>query len=589
MYSEIKNVQILISLLKENGIKRVVLSPGGSDIPIIHSLECDSFFECHSVVDERSAAYYALGLSQETSETVACVCTSGTAICNYLPGITEAYYQNTPLVAITCDKNPYFQGQLETQKIEQTKAFNGVVKMCVDLPLIKSADDEWLCNRLINEALLEVNHHGSGPVQINIPVLGDTSSYISGALPKERIINRINQPINEDTWNNYMLELTKKKRIMVVVGQNINFSIQMEKDMSDFFAKFNCIFAVEHLSNLNCEGKIYTYPITEMGGLNEELIPDLVISIGNNLSSYQLKPFLRKNYQKMENWLIDPSGKVRDAYKSLTKIFECSIEQFFREIIKIPTKTKNDGNYYNAWNKYLAMVKIPQLPFSSMLVAEKLSKNLPEKAILHLAILNSTRLMQFFEIPHNVRVYSNVGALGIDGCMATFAGQAASTEEKAYLLIGDLSFFYGMNAAALKSIKNNVRIILLNNGGGSEFHFFMGKEVIPTIDQFICAKHGCKAEGWIKSLGYDYYSVKNEEELDFVINLMKEDSNNPIFVEVFTDMEDDAKKINKIYKDNTYNFSINYGGLTGLKNAVISKLSKEQEKKIKKIVKKIKR
>ena len=231
VYSNIKNVQILIKLLKQFNIKDVVLSPGGSDIPIIHSLETDDFFNCYSVVDERNNTYFAMGLSQEKNVPVACVCTSGTAVCNFLPGITEAFYQDVPIIAITADKNPYFQGQLETQKIEQTNMFSDVVKKMVSLPVVKNAEDEWLCNRLVNEALLEVDHHGKGPVQINIPVVGDTGEFFEDEFKEERKITRIELPMQSEVWKQYSQKLQGKK-VMVVVGQNILFDKKDKENMS---------------------------------------------------------------------------------------------------------------------------------------------------------------------------------------------------------------------------------------------------------------------------------------------------------------------------------------------------------------------
>lgn len=590
MHSSIKNVSILINLLKQYHIQNIVLSPGGSDIPIIHSMETDSFFTCYSAVDERNAAYFAMGLSQEKNVPVACICTSGTAVCNFLPGVTEAYYQNVPLVVITADKNPYFQGQLETQKIEQTNIFKDVIKKSVNLPVIQSLDDEWLCNRLINEALLEINHHSNGPVHINIPVIGDTGSYINKETTMERIIHRTYEPIRVDVWKEFIKRLKQKQKIMIVVGQNIKFSEKCQKYMTEFFRKYNCMFAVEHLSNLDCEGKIYTYPISEMGGLNDKLLPDLILSIGNNLAAYNLKPFLRRNYKSLENWLIDPAGQVRDAYKSLTEILECEVETFFKYMVEYCENDEyNNMQYYSLWKKMSTAIEIPELTFSNMYVAKKLSENIPNNSILHLAILNSTRVMQFFPLNKNIRTYSNVGALGIDGCLATFAGQAAATKGKAFLLIGDLSFFYGMNGAAFRSINNNVRIILLNNKGGSEFHFFMGKERIPTINEFICAEHSHTAEGWIKSLGYDYYKCDNKEEFDEAIKISSQDSSNPIFIEVFTDMEEDANKLNSLYSQNKYKLSNEIGGLTGIKGKVASKLSKKQKETIKSFINKIKK
>lgn len=586
MHSNIKNVQILVKLLKQYNIKDVVLSPGGSDIPIIHSLECDDFFNCYSVVDERNNTYFAMGLAQEKNVPVASICTSGTSVCNFLPGITEAFYQNVPVLAITADKNPYFQSQLETQKIVQTNMFVDVVKKTVDLPVVRSENDEWLCNRLVNEALLELNHHGKGPVQINIPVVGDTGEFSTSELPVERMINRTVLPIQEEVWKKYV-EMLSGKKVMVVVGQNVNFSSQDEENMSTFFKKCNCIFATEHLSNLNCDGKINTYPITEIGGLTDELLPDIVLSIGNNLAAYNLKPFLRKNYKRMQNWFIDPTGEVRDSYKSLTEIFECEVSYFFENIIRyMDIDSKHD--YYDNWKKVLDLLDLEDIPYFNIYVGKKLAEKIPADSVLHLAILNSTRMMQLFNLPCEVRTYSNVGALGIDGCLATFAGQAAATSKKSFLLTGDLSFFYGMNGAALRSIDKNVRIIMVNNCGGSEFHFFMGKERISTIDNYICARHNDVAEGWIKSLGYDYYSAKTKEEVDNALDIAMQDSERPIFIEVFTDMEQDALKTHELYDKNKYIFGKNIGGVSGLKNVIVSKLSREQKQKIKNLIRKIK-
>ena len=224
MYSHFKNVQILISLMKQFEIKDVVLSPGGSDIPLIHSLESDDFFTCYSVVDERSAAYFAMGIAQEKKQIVACVCTSGTAVCNYLPGITEAYYQEVPVLAITADKNPNFQDQLELQKIKQSNIFDGVVKKAVELPMVHTEEDEWLCNRLANEAMLELTHHGCGPVHINMPILGPTQIFNCEQLPPQRKMTFVQKP----DWAEIAKYLTGKK-IMVVVGQNLVFSEKMFK------------------------------------------------------------------------------------------------------------------------------------------------------------------------------------------------------------------------------------------------------------------------------------------------------------------------------------------------------------------------
>ena len=586
MYSNYRSIQILICLLKKYNISDIVLSPGGSDIPLIHSIETDDFFECYSVVDERSAAYYAMGIAQTKNRAVACICTSGSAVCNYLPGITEAFYQGVPIVAITADKNAYYQGQLEIQKIEQTTVFNGVVKKSVELPMVKNDEDEWLCNRLVNEALLDLYHHGSGPVHINVPIVGTYNIYDCAELPDQRKIVIHDSVSENNLWKSAAKSLSKFKRILVVVGQNVVFDEFDILNLNRFFQKYNCVYSTEHLSNLDCDGTVNTYPISEVMGtpVLNKLKPDLVISIGNNLSAYKLKPFLRANYKSTINWLISESGEVRDAYKCLAEIFECSVSEFFKKASEFaPEDAKNSKEYYDLWQTTLSKLDRKEFEFSNLYVAQKLAKVIPENSILHTAILNSTRIMQFFDLAKGVRTFSNVGTLGIDGCFSTFAGAAAATDKLAYLLIGDLSFFYDMNAAGLRSIGANVRVILLNNGGGSEFHFFMGRDKIPTLDSYICAEHSKKAEGWIKSLGYDYYSATNKEELDAVIGKFGRKSDRPMFLEIFTRMEDDAKKTKKFYCENE-----SLSADDKFKNFMKTIVSESHMKKVKKIVKSIK-
>lgn len=553
MYTNMRNIQILVALLKAYNIRNLVLAPGGSDIPIIHSVEEDSFFECYSVVDERSLIYFALGLAQEKKEIVACVCTSGTAVSNFLPGITEAFYQNVPLVAITADKSPYFLDQMETQKIDQIGIFDKVCKKSVNLPIIRNQDDEWLCGRLINEALLEVNHHGTGPVQINIPVMGDTTVYTENLLPSVKKINLVSYNDTGNSWKCYQTKLHNAEKIMVIVGQNIYFDSQLKDKMKKFFNKFNVIFSVEHMSNLDIEGTVHTYPLTEMhkNNINKELVPDIVISVGNNVSSYVIKTFLRENRSRVEHWSIDEMCRVRDTYMCLNTLFECSLDYFLDKMLtSLNDSYINKKTYYNMWKIHIDKLVYPNFEFSNFYVGKKLSEIIPANSVLHLAILNSTRIMQFFRLNEGIRTYSNIGALGIDGCLSSFVGQASATKDLAFCLIGDLSFFYDMNAASIRHLSNNARIILLNNGGAAEFHFFMGKEKIPTINKHISVANHRTAKGWVESLGYKYYAVSNKEEADTILPLLAQYSNCPIFLEVFTDMESDASISKEFYASN---------------------------------------
>ena len=548
-YSDIKSVRILVSLLKAHGVRQAVLAPGGSDIPIVHSLEGDPFFTCHSVVDERSLVYFAMGLSQQTGEPVACVCTSGTAVSNFLPGMTEAFYQDVPLVAITADKDPRRTEQLEIQKIDQAGLFSRVTRKTVDLPLIYSKEEEISCKRLINEALAELRHRGGGPVQINIPIVGDTSTYTSEPLPRVRPL-RYHEVERSSDWFPCVDKLQRAERILVVAGQLPECDKDLVEAIDVFTSKFNCCVSVETISNLACKRSVRTYPVTEMlsSAMPNRLLPDVVISFGNNQSAYNLKPFIRSNACSIEHWQIDPAGRARDAFDCLTDVFECSPSYFFGFFADhAEADASNDGAYLSVWAEERSRLTIGGFEFSNFYVAQELAKAIPEKSILHCAILNSTRIMQFFNIDPTVRIYSNIGALGIDGCLSTFMGQAVASDGLAFLVIGDLSFFYDMNAAGLRDVGDNVRIVLLNNGGGSEFHFFMGRKNISSIDDYICAEHNKVAKGWLESLGYEYFSASTKEELTGVMMEFVSPAGGPKVLEVFTDMERDADLANAFY------------------------------------------
>lgn len=584
MYSKIISVQLIVALLKEYGIRDIVLSPGGSDIPILHTIETDPYFTCYSVVDERSAVYFAMGVAQQKKRPAACVCTSGTAVSNYLPGMTEAFYQDVPVVAITADKDPYRLNQLMLQKTEQTTVFDAVTRVSVNLPVVTDERSRVYCERLINDALSELDHHGTGPVHINVPIVENPGVYNEGDVPKARKISRRSL---DDNCGDLIEQLSNAKKILVIAGQNHYFTDKSCEAVERFFDRYNCMISVEHMANLKCRGCLRTYPLSEcwIPDMFEELCPDLIISFGNNIAGAKIKPMIKAHKERFVHWQIDEAGRIRDFSDRLTDLFECTPNEFFEFFAShAPGGAKNDMEYYNNWQNHLSQLNYSDGVYSNILVAEKLAQTIPDNSILHLAILNSTRTMQFFDLKPSVRVYSNIGALGIDGCLSSFMGQAASTDSLAFCVLGDLSFFYDMNAAALLgNAGSNVRILLINNGGGGEFHFFMGKRKIPTINRHISAAHGKQAAGWIQSLGYNYVPVHDAEALDSLMSRLAQPSDKPIFAEIFTDMEADAEHINKLYAENRVLFG---GFKMKLMNKAKTVLSPAQIEKAKNILKK---
>lgn len=546
MYSNEKSVQILIALLKQNGIKHVVLSPGGSDAPVVKSFENDDFFVCYSVVDERSSVFFGIGLSQELKEPVVCVCTSGTAVSNFLTGMTEAYYQEVPIIAVTTDSHPYNYDQLELQKLNQDDIFRDVVRKEVTLPAINNEWDEWHCNRIINEAILELDHHGRGPIHINVPIT-KTLQCTTTTLDNQRMIKRTY------THSADYSELANRligKKVLVVVGENTEISSHERDLLNAFYERYNCIFNVETISNLKCNGCVTTYTVTETGcaSHNSALVPDIVISLGNFIASYLLKPLLRANRMHLENWLVHESGSVRDPYWCLTEIIEGSHIEFFERLLEVDVEKTSTHSLYESWKGAAEHISLGELGFCSLGVAKELSETMPDGSVLHTAILNSTRIMQFFPPKNNVKCYCNLGALGIDGCTPTTVGHSMASDKLTYLLTGDLSFFYGMNAVSIRDIKNNLRIVMFNNGGGEEFKIKLN---LPELDKYVCARSSHRiAKGWIESLGWGYRTATTIDDVRKVMEEFAQPSDKPLFLELFLDIERDAKIIRDIYASN---------------------------------------
>ena len=551
MYSELKVYQIIIALLKKYGISHCVLSAGSRNVPFVHSIEEDPDFHCYSVVDERSAGYFALGLAQELHEPVVISCTSSTATCNYWPPVAEAYYQGVPIIVLTSDRDPEMLGQWEDQMIDQVGMYDRHVRKSVNLPIINNQDDEIYCQRLVNEALLELNHHGTGPVHINVPMKSYNNSFNVKELPQVTKIERLCLGDSKSQWDNQIAKLKKAKRILVTCGQNSYVSPSLQNAISEFFKKYNCAVSIEYMSNIDLpEGLNLNICMDSRYVIQKkvkELLPEIVISFGGNIFS-GIKEQLRKFAGQFEHWLIQEDGRVVDLYKSITTVFECKPEYFFQYCLDIADdNTKNDRHYYDEFKKYVDSVVYPDFPWSHVYAIKEVVEKIPSESILHLSINDSIRITNFFKLNPKIKTYANIGTHGIDGCLSSFLGQATVSQNQSYLIIGDLAFFYDMNALRLRHIKNNVHILLINNEGGSEFYFNrMWKN--NASDLHTTARHHTKAELWVKSNDFVYLSACDKQSLQEALKqFMRNDLEKPVFLEVFTEMKTDAEVIYKFF------------------------------------------
>ena len=589
MYTSLKNYQIIISLLKQNNIKHLVLSAGTRNIPFVQSVENDPFFICYSVVDERSAAYMALGLSARLNEPVVISCTSSTATCNYFPAIAEAFHQNIPLIVLTSDRNPALLGQREDQMINQVNMYGTFVKKAVNLPIVKTEEDLWFCERLVNEAILATHVHGKGPVQINIPMTEySTRCTLKECLTARRIeYYNIESPITK--WENCRDALCNTDRIMLLVGQMNYVSEKLNELIERFASLYNVVVIAEYMANIKYKYAINPFLAFDTRVLSSDsfknFCPKIVISIGGNIMS-GIKTLLREKAGYFEHWGIEETGEVVDMYKSQTKLFECSPEYFFEHFIKLYKKSNSNNLYRKQIQDYIHTIRIPKIEYSNNYAISCFVKRIPDNSILHLSINNSIRIVNYLGLPNrSISVYSNIGTHGIDGCLSSFIGQALTTEELCFLIIGDLSFFYDMGAMRIRHLPDSARILMINNKGGGEFHYSTTLKNDPTMDIHTSAYHENIAEGWIKSLGYKYIAVHKHDEYNAALDVFFDKSiKRPVFIEFFSDMETDATITHEIENRNK-TLSRKEKIKANVKDAAHKLLSGESIEKIKKIMK----
>lgn len=545
MFSNKRNVRQLLSLLKAHNISRFVVSPGSRHIPIVISMESDAFFQLYSVVDERSASFFAIGLIQRYMEPVGVICTSGTAAANYCSAINESLYQELPLLIITADREECLRDQHEDQMIRQSTMFQPITKMVANLPLVHDDNDAWFNNRLINEALLELTHRGCGPVQINIPIPSHIDSFEATELPQERVIKRFD--LSNTDWKD-TADYLNQKRIVVVCGEGAMLTDIQRNTLNDFCDKFDAVVLCDKMSNCHVRNSIEnTFPLLQ--AVNQidvtELAPDIIISIRCNYSfNPEFKGFVdRAKAHSSENWYIHPSGRIVDPFKGLlSHVYEMDEFYFFRHVTE--TGVINREPYYaEMWKVISESIIEPIVDYSQVNATGAFLRHIPDNCILQLANSNSVRVAQLFHLDPSIEIHCNRGTDGIDGCMSTTVGFACGTEKPVFLMIGDLTYFYDMNALWNRHLGTNIRIFLVNNGGGAIMHMPKRPQIAAErLPNFISAQHDASAKAWSEDRGFVYLAAHSPEEVEIGVKTLTDlQVEGPIILEVFTNFLDDTR------------------------------------------------
>ncbi|WP_347840542.1 2-succinyl-5-enolpyruvyl-6-hydroxy-3-cyclohexene-1-carboxylic-acid synthase [uncultured Draconibacterium sp.] len=545
MISDKKHIQQLAALLQQKGISDVVISPGSRNGPMIHTFSGSGLFNCRTVVDERSAAYFALGLAQANKKPVVIVCSSGTATLNYAPAVAEAFYLKVPLVVITADRPEYWIDQGENQCINQKGIYSNFVKKEYQLPLGETETELWQAANEINQCLNISLSGQPAPVHINVPLEEPLHQLADIDLP---VVIEINEPqnipaIDADLTQKLVDEINNSKKIVILAGQQ-NANKELDTLLTAFAKKTGAVVLKEHLSNLNSTqfcGNIDTMMAAILNDKVEDFQADLLISFGGHFVSKSLKQFLRKN-KACAHWHLSPANDYYDTYQSLTRVIQADAASFFSHLhSKIFTQ---ESPYFQRWknkeeeviglqNKY-----VETLPFSDLKVTLELARRIPEYSDLHLGNSTPVRYALLANFNTTIRFYGNRGTSGIDGSLSTAVGFASVSEKLNTVLIGDLSFFYDSNALWNNYVGKNLRIVVINNGGGNIFSLIKGPGESPAFKQYFYAENKYSAAGIAQTFGLDYLCADNETNLNTALNdLYHPGRKKPTILEIFTDAE----------------------------------------------------
>ena len=561
MYSNKENVNILTSLLLEYGVSDAVVCPGSRNAPIVHNLSVCEAIRCRPVTDERSAAFYALGLAIATRRpTVVCV-TSGSALLNVTPAVAEAAYQHVPLVVISADRPQQWIDQLDGQTIPQSDALGRFVRKAVQLPEPHNDEERWLCRRLVNEAMHLATCRQGAPVHINVPISEPLFEFSTEQLPQLSRFNNIKRAAINDASMDMPDAFHDATRPMIVIGQLAHGTVSHEtiRSLSEKYVVMSEPLSSPSYMTIHFDEAI-RYIVSDNSSINDDeddktaYYPDYVIYVGDTLVSKPARRFLRN--AKAPSCLITPdAADIHDPLMTLTDIVECdsdSINALLASLCETPD-TDERCRFHDRWQSFLdacaahADAYAPE--YSQMATVKYFEEQLADLDIdicVHYANSSAVRLACIYAQHY---VWCNRGVNGIEGSLSTAAGFSLATHDMTVCVIGDLSFFYDQNALWNSNLRGNLRIILLNNRGGGIFRQLPGLSDSPAADDLVMASHENTAQGICTQNDIGYMSAKNMDEMQIgIVTLLTRESERPMLLEVFTDSNDDVKALEKYFK-----------------------------------------
>lgn len=549
MYSNKDNVNILTSQLVGYGVRHAVVCPGSRNAPIVHNLNTHPQIACHAVTDERSAAFYAIGLCLATDSPVVVCVTSGSALMNVAPAVVEAMYQHLPLIVVSADRAPQWIGQQDGQTMPQHGALQQFVRHSVSLPEPSNDEQRWYCRRLVNECLVACRKGCGAPVHINVPISEPLFDFTVSTLSEAHVVRFVEPGVQAGNIGEMMRELLSAERPMLVVGQANNEHL-CEEYIRLLSQKM--VVVREPLSTSYVERCPIDMAVSAISG-QKDYQPDFLLYVGDAIVSKNLKHFLRR-CDGCREWIVNADGAFYDTFTHLSGIVQAHPADILRHIAQAADTfdaAVRRQSFLRMWQELLQKCcdKIDShVPSYSQLMAvkhfEQLIDTLDMPHSVHYANSMVVRLGSLFARHH---IFCNRGVNGIEGSLSAACGYSLASDGRAFCVTGDLSFFYDSNALWQQELKDNLRVLLINNGRGAIFGNLKGLELSPAREKLVSASHEADAQGVCRQNNITYLTAADAAELDCRLRqLVFGESDRPMLLEVFTDADVDSTEFRQI-------------------------------------------
>ncbi|QGY44692.1 2-succinyl-5-enolpyruvyl-6-hydroxy-3-cyclohexene-1-carboxylic-acid synthase [Maribellus comscasis] len=538
MAQKLQHITDLAEILFAHGVEDVVISPGSRNAPLIWAFYKRFGEKCRSLVDERSAGYFALGQSLITRKPSVLVSTSGTAILNYAPAIAEAFYQQVPLLVLTADRPAEWIGQQDNQAIQQENIFQNYIKASYSFPVESSnSDDLWMAYRTINEAFYKTTSGNPGPVHINVPLREPL--YENLPEPTENIpVLQKEKPESMLPANSLLRKDWQKAGAIILVCGQLSPDKNLKETVNKLAADSRVVVVAEPLANLDNEIGL-TNPEVILNSKTQypkEAIPELAIYFGGQVVSKKIKLFLRE-LKNTKFWFISPGEQLIDTFQNISGHIQAEPLSVLKSLNAQSTGT--DSAFKKFWKKekqnatFLTEKYNREIAYSDLKVFSQLSETLPDDAIVFAGNSSIVRYLLYFSQKQR-RYYSNRGVSGIDGCLSSAAGLASKTEKPVFVIVGDLAFIYDSNALWNRDLPKNLKIILVNNEGGGIFHLLKGPSQNEAFSPLVNAHHPVDFKKLSEAFGLNYNLCESESELKSSIQKSCKDSDKAEILEIRT-------------------------------------------------------